>query len=105
MRKLLRAAGRRVAEWLAPTVMASISEFPALQQELRQLRKRVASLEDEVQETRRLNRRVAEITDIVEEVLLPAANRDDDRLREALHRYAKTLDSRRLLTEEASDPH
>ncbi len=56
-------------------------------QQTQALRNRVARLEAEVQETRRLNRHVAEVTDIVQEVLLPAANRDDDRLKEVLTRY------------------
>lgn len=123
MRKQLRAVGRRLAERLAPTVMASISDVPRLraqveqanhraataerhtqalrkrvkkleddrgaERHIRELRDRVASLEGEIQEARRLNRYVAEVTDVVQEVLLPAADRDDDRLREFLTRYAK----------------
>jgi hypothetical protein len=59
--------------------------------EVAQLRERVAQLERDVQETRELNRRLAEITDVVAEVLLPAEQRDDARLREILSRYDKTL--------------
>ncbi len=55
------------------------------------LQRRIAALEAEVQEARRLNRHVAEVTDVVQEVLLPAANRDDDRLREVLDRYRESF--------------
>jgi len=55
------------------------------------LSKRVAELEAEVQETRRLSRRLAEIADVVQEVLVPAANRDDERLRRLLDEYGKRL--------------
>jgi len=55
------------------------------------LRERVAVLEDEVQECRRLNKRLAEITDVVSEVLLPAEQRDEDRLRRVLAEYDSTL--------------
>ena len=51
------------------------------------LRKRVADLEQEMQETRRLSRRVAELTDLVQELLLPAADRDDEKLRRLLDSY------------------
>lgn len=119
VRKQLRAGGRRVAEWFAPTVTASLSDVPhlraqsqqadhradeaaqrieklehsqrAAEQQIRDLQDRVASLEAEVQEARRLNRYVAEVTDVVQEVLLPAANRDDDRLKEFLTRYADSF--------------
>ena len=98
MKRRLRAGGRRVAEWVAPTVLASLSELPALRQEVGQLRgdldaarKRIATLEGEMQEARRLNRRVAEVTDVVQEVLIPAADRDEERLRERLDDYAKTF--------------
>jgi hypothetical protein len=51
------------------------------------LARRVAELEREVQELRRLNQRLAELTDLVQELLVPAATRDDDRVRELLDRY------------------
>jgi hypothetical protein len=55
--------------------------------ELTQLRNRVAQLERELTETQRLSGRVAELVDLVQEVLLPAASRDDARLKEVLSRY------------------
>lgn len=120
---MIRQVARRIAERLAPTVMASISDIPRLraqvrqahqrataatdrtralrqrvaklerrrlaaaERQLRQLNHRVERLETELRLERQLNRRVAEVTDVVQEVLLPAATRDDDRLREALDRY------------------
>lgn len=51
------------------------------------LRGRVSDLEAEVQECRRLQTRVAEVTDFVVEVLILAADRDDERLRTALQSY------------------
>jgi hypothetical protein len=51
------------------------------------LNKRIAQLEQEVQELRRLSQRLAELTDVVEELLVPAASRDDERVRKLLDRY------------------
>lgn len=55
------------------------------------LRDRVSALEKELQEARHLNKRLAEITDVVAEVLLPAADRDEERLRTLLARYDSEL--------------
>jgi uncharacterized protein involved in exopolysaccharide biosynthesis len=59
--------------------------------EVDRLKARVAELEDEIRECRRLNRRVAELTDIVQELLVPLAQRDEDKVREYLDRYAAAL--------------
>lgn len=59
--------------------------------EIKTLRERVADLEQEMQECRQLNRRLAEITDVVAEVLLPAGQRDEERLRTLLTKYETTL--------------
>ena len=53
----------------------------------RSLRARVRVLEQEVQECRQLNVRLAELCDVVTELLLPAADRDEAALAEALERY------------------
>jgi hypothetical protein len=45
---------------------------------------RVAALEAAVEENRRLNQRLADVLDVVTELLVPAVDRDDARLREAL---------------------
>lgn len=55
--------------------------------QIARLRKRVAQLEDEVQENRRLNRRVAELLDIVEELLVPIAQRDEERIARYLDQH------------------
>lgn len=60
--------------------LAKLRRFPARFQEL----------EQEVQETQRLHQRVAELTDIVAEILVPAADRDDERIRAVLAKYNET---------------
>lgn len=59
----------------------------------RGLAARVVALEAAVEESRQLNQRLADVVDVVIEVLVPAADRDDDRLRTALANLGKTLDS------------
>lgn len=59
--------------------------------EVRALRERVAQLEEEVQEGRHLNKRLAEIVDVVAEVLLPAGDRDEERLTRLLQDYDRAL--------------
>jgi hypothetical protein len=58
----------------------------------RRLAERVAVLEEGLEESRRLNQRLADVVDVVTEVLVPAADRDDERLRKALANLNKTLD-------------
>ena len=53
------------------------------------LLRRVERLETEVQECRQLNLRLAELTDVVQELLLPVAQRDEDRVREIVEKYSK----------------
>jgi len=55
------------------------------------LRRRVTELENEMQEARRLNRRLAELTDLVQELLVPVAQRDEEKVREYLDRYSASL--------------
>jgi hypothetical protein len=59
--------------------------------QLTELRARIDELESEVQENRRFNRRLAELTDVVQELLVPIAQRDEDKLRERLEKYAESL--------------
>ncbi|MEP7091912.1 MAG: DUF6752 domain-containing protein [Nocardioidaceae bacterium] len=59
----------------------------------RGLAARVAALEAAVEESRQLNQRLADVVDVVVEVLVPAVDRDDDRLRTALANLGKTLDT------------
>ena len=55
------------------------------------LEARVASLEAAVEENRRLNQRLADVVDVVTELLVPALDRDDARVAEALANLNKTL--------------
>ena len=55
------------------------------------LRQRVEALEVEVQECRQLNLRLAELTDVVQELLLPVAQRDEQRVTEVMEKYARGL--------------
>jgi hypothetical protein len=59
--------------------------------ELEQLSARVAELEAEVRECRRHQHRLAELTDVVEALLVPLADRDEAKVREALARYSDQL--------------
>jgi hypothetical protein len=67
----------------------SEKRYPARRyvKELANLPRRIRDLEDAVQENRQLNRRVAELTDIVAELLLPATERDEERLTELLAKF------------------
>lgn len=56
------------------------------------LSSRVAALEAAVAENRKLNQRLSDLIDVVVEVLVPAADRDDARMREALDRLSSALD-------------
>lgn len=51
------------------------------------LPKRILDLEDAVMENRQLNRRLAELTDILAELLVPATQRDEEKLTELLAKY------------------
>jgi len=53
------------------------SEIVALRKEVRQLR-------DAVEESRRLNERLSDVLDVVTELLVPAVDRNEERLAEAL---------------------
>lgn len=59
--------------------------------EIDELRRRVESLETQLQESRRLNLRVAELLDVVQELLVPVAARDEDRIRAVLDEYSASL--------------
>jgi hypothetical protein len=50
------------------------------------LYRRVIELEREIQESRQLNQRLSDVIDVITEVLVPLADRDDERLRAALAR-------------------
>lgn len=86
MNDTLRTRGRQTLQKLsaAKSGLASKREVAAL-------RRRVAELEKEMQEARRLNRRLAELTDVVQELLVPIAQRDEEKVRRYLDRYSTAL--------------
>lgn len=53
---------------------------------IRQLEAQVAELMDSVEENRRLNERLSDVLDVMTELLVPAVDRDDARMREALEK-------------------
>jgi chromosome segregation ATPase len=78
---------------LRPSIRAlalRLTRLAGVDEEVRALRGRVERLEREVQEARRLHQRLAELTDVVSEVLVPAADRDDGRIRTILAKYNET---------------
>jgi hypothetical protein len=77
-----RAGSRALSEQLARAAWAVRTA--------RELPGRLKQLERDVQENRRLHQRVAELTDVVAEILVPAADRDDDRIRAVLAKYNQT---------------
>ena len=54
--------------------------------EIARLRKDVDQLQEAVEEYRRLNERLSDVLDIVEEILVPAVDRDEEKLRALLAR-------------------
>ena len=72
-----------VAEGAAPAKKSLLRRTLSIPQ-------RIQALEAEVQENRRLNRRIAELTDVVAELLIPIADRDEDKVRELLAGYRRT---------------
>jgi hypothetical protein len=86
MNETLRSKGRRTLQKLSV-----VKSGPASRREVAALRRRVAELEREMQEARRLNRRLAELTDVVQELLVPLAQRDEEKVRRYLDRYSSAL--------------
>lgn len=86
----LRDRGIRAARKVAPKTVDKVVSLrsSAPPADLAELTRRVADLEAEVQENRQLNLRLAELTDVVQELLLPIAQRDNERIDDILNRYA-----------------
>jgi hypothetical protein len=53
------------------------------------LEARVAELQETLEESRRLNERLSDVLDVMTELLVPAVDRDDERLRGALESLQK----------------
>jgi hypothetical protein len=92
MAELKARARSRAGQLLrrSPRARLAYERLGAHRSQLAALRHRVGQLEAEVQEARALQQRVAELTDVVAEVLVPLADRDDERLKRALDGYART---------------
>lgn len=58
---------------------------------LARLEEQVAELQLAVEESRRLNERLSDVLDVVVELLVPAVDRDDERLKEALDHLGRTV--------------
>jgi hypothetical protein len=71
--------------------MAKVRQAGGARVDMVRLAARVSELEDEVQECRQLNLRLAELTDVMQELLLPVAQRDEERVAELMERYQKSL--------------
>jgi len=71
--------------------VAKVRDAGGARVDMVKLAARVKELEVEVQECRQLNLRLAELTDVVQELLLPVAQRDEQKIGEALEKYAKGL--------------
>lgn len=56
-----------------------------------ELEQRVADLERDVDELRRHNLRLAELADVVQELVVPLATRDEERARDAIDRFNRSL--------------
>ena len=57
----------------------------------RELEERVAALEADVFELRRHSVRLAELLDVVQELLVPVADRDEEKVRAAVEKYRESL--------------
>ncbi len=83
--------GGRVVRLNAERVRRAVqARVPAHTRTVEELSARVATLEEEVRECRRQQLRLAELTDVVQELLLPEAQRDDERLSTRLEKYASS---------------
>lgn len=59
--------------------------------ELRELREQVDGIEASIAELRRHHLRLAELADLVQELLVPMAERDEDRVAEAIAKFQHGL--------------
>ena len=64
----------------------SLAMVGQLREDVDRLRSEVDALQVAVEESRRLNERLSDVLDVVVELLVPAVDRDEERLSEALDR-------------------
>lgn len=100
MKQRMTTQGKALANRVAPGMVSRFRGARDLRSALGNLRRRldrhgrrIDALEAEIQEQRRLNRRLAELTDVVQELLVPATDRDEAKVRELLDATAPRLDS------------
>jgi len=60
-------------------------------EEVAALRREVDQLTEDIAESRRLNERLSDVLDVVVELLVPATDRNDARLDEALRKLGKAV--------------
>jgi predicted RNase H-like nuclease (RuvC/YqgF family) len=90
LRERVTRTGRRLTrrlESLRSETSGLADEVSSLQEQVDELRAEVRQLKKEAHLDRRLQRRMAELTDIVTELLLPATQRDEQKLAELLDGY------------------
>ena len=75
-----------------PRFQSIMSRLRASQEAHKRLAQRVAALEEAVEENRKLSQRLADVVDVVTELLVPAMDRDDERVKKALANLGKTLE-------------
>lgn len=75
----------------AASGQADADRLERAEKQIRALRRRIVRLEDEILESRQLNKQVAEMIDVIGEVLLPAGQRDEDRIHDLLKKYDASL--------------
>lgn len=83
----LKARVRRLASKEKSSVSDTDGRAPAASG----LQARVAQLELDMQEQRALSLRIAQLTDIVQELLIPVADRDEEKLKALLDTYSSQL--------------
>ncbi len=83
--------GRHVARRLLSRLASPVRARAGFVSGDSRLARRVADLERDMQEQRELSMRVAQLTDIVQELLIPVADRDEERLHRLLQEYSASL--------------
>lgn len=92
MKQPIRNLTGRILYRIAPRTADRLLATPAAGEGVtahRSMRARVEALEAEVQELRHVNRRLADVLDVMTELLVPALDRDDALVKDALARLER----------------
>lgn len=92
MKQSIRNLTGRILYRIAPRTADRLLATPAAGEEVtvrRSVRTRVEALEGEVQELRHVNRRLADALDVMTELLVPAMDRDDAKVKDTLARLER----------------